>query len=257
MEFPEIFLDPQEVHVWPAQLTASRAAQQDCFHSLSPDERQRASRFRFDHLQVAFTLTRGTLRALLGRYLGLAPTQIRFEYAERGKPRVASPPSSLMFNLSHSGQLAVFAFSHHRELGIDVELIRHVDEQESIVQRFFSPGECHDWFSLPPEQRDAAFFRCWTRKEAYIKAVGDGLQLPLDSFRVTLLPGEPAALLSASDPAAIHRWAFHHFEPAEGYAGALAVNGRGHRVRLQPCMPVDALLELIQKPGPFPPPEHD
>jgi 4'-phosphopantetheinyl transferase len=141
---------------------------------LSPDERDRAGRFRFQHLQDSFVLARGALRVLLSRYLGADPASIAFEYAAKGKPGLA-PPARLRFNLSHSGGVAIYAFTLDCEVGIDVEAIRPVMDMESIARRMFGEGVARDVMSLSPGRREAAFFRHWTRMEACGKASGDGL----------------------------------------------------------------------------------
>lgn len=244
-------LGPRELHVWAVPLHGDP---EPYAALLCKAEVQRLERFRFADHRRRYQIGHGALRTILGGYLDKDPRDFEFAQGPRGKPYLAE--AGPFFNLSHSGKLALIGVSMV-ELGLDCEKVRHLESLGEIARKHFSESEFAALDALQGDARELAFYRCWTRKEAYIKAVGDGLQLPLDSFRVTLLPGEPAALLSASDPAAIHRWAFHHFEPAEGYAGALAVNGRGRRVRVQPCMPVDTLLELIQRPGPFPPPTPD
>jgi 4'-phosphopantetheinyl transferase len=234
MELPDSLPDRREVEVWFVELAASPASAEECAAILSADESERAARFRFPHLRTAFTLSRGILRILLGRYLGIDPDRVRFAYGPRGKPRLAQPETPLEFNLAHSGGLAAYAFAVGCEVGVDIEKIRPVSDQDDIVRRFFSREECEEWMGLDPAQRDEAFFRCWTRKEAYIKALGDGLSMPLDSFQVSLRPGAPAALIrAAGDPGAASRWSLWSLEPAEGYAGSLALPERGRGVRLR------------------------
>ena len=254
MELRYALPDQREVHVWFVELAASAASVEDCISTLSDDERERASRFRFEHLTTAFTLSRGILRVLLGRYLAIEPAHVRFAYGTRGKPRLAFPESPLEFNLAHSGRFAAYAFAVGCELGVDIEEVRPISDQESIVRRFFSPEECEEWLELDSSQRDEAFFRCWTRKEAYIKALGDGLSMPLDSFRVSLRPEVPASLIHADgDPAAASDWSLWSLTPADGYAGSLAVPGRAHSVRILPPLTAASVLELVRGPGPFPP----
>jgi 4'-phosphopantetheinyl transferase len=243
-----------EVHVWFVELAASAASVETCWRSLSADESQRASRFRSEHLGTAFTLSRGILRALLGRYLAIEPNCIRFAYGSRGKPRLSFPETPLKFNLAHSGRFATYAFAVGCELGVDIEEVRPVPDQEDIVRRMFSREECEEWLGLDLSQRDEAFFRCWTRKEAYIKALGDGLSVPLDSFRVSLRPGVPASLIhAAGDPAAAGQWSLCSLAPVAGYIGSLAFPERRRTVRTPPWLAADAVLELARGPGPFPP----
>jgi 4'-phosphopantetheinyl transferase len=254
MELRDTLPDQREVHVWFVELAASAASIETCSLSLSADERERASRFRFEHLKTSFTLSRGILRVLLGRYLVIEPDRVRFAYGPQGKPRLAFPETPLEFNLTHSGRLAAYAFAVGCELGVDIEEVRPTCDQESIVHRFFSREECAEWLELDLSQRDEAFFRCWTRKEAYIKALGDGLSMPLGSFRVSLRPGVPASLIHASgDPAAASKWSLCSLAPADGYIGSLAVPERARIMRILPRMTAAAVLELAGGPGPFPP----
>jgi len=253
MDFRDTLPDGREVHVWFVELAGPGDSVETCFQSLSADERERASRFRFEHLRTAFTLSRGILRVLLGRYLAIEPGRIRFAYGPRGKPRLAFPESRLEFNLAHSGKFAAYAFAVGCEPGVDIEEVRHISEQENIVSRFFSREECEEWMALDAAERDEAFFRCWTRKEAYIKAVGDGLSMPLDSFRVSLRPGVPALLTAAAGDPAAGSWSLYTLAPGDGYAGALAVPERGRRVRILRGLTAAGVLELASGPGAFPP----
>src|ERR1035441_10265765 len=138
MELRDTLPLQREVHVWFVELAASATSVEACFRSLSADERERASQFRFEHLKTAFTLSRGILRVLLGRYLAIEPDRVRFAYGDRGKPRLAFPEAPLEFNLAHSGRFATYAFAIGCELGVDIEEVRPVPDQENIVRRFFS-----------------------------------------------------------------------------------------------------------------------
>jgi 4'-phosphopantetheinyl transferase len=166
---------------------------------------------------------------LIGRYLSLPPQQVVFTYSEYDKPALALAPggSRLQFNVTHSGNLALLAFCLDAAVGIDVEKKRPLPDGEQIARRFFSPHENRVFRSLPTEQRSAAFFNCWTRKEAYIKAIGEGLSCPLDVFDVTLVPGEPPRLLRirGSEQAAA-AWLLYAFEPQPDFTAALAAFGR-------------------------------
>jgi 4'-phosphopantetheinyl transferase len=189
---------------------------------LAPDEKARAERFRFDLLRKSFITTRGALRCLLGRYLSLPPADLEFRYGSKGKPTLA-PAMEIDFNATHSGDLAAFAFTIGCQIGIDLEQVHPLAEMQDIASRFFCPEEAADLASLPPDERETAFFRCWTRKEAYIKAIGDGLSAPLDTFRVTLHSNEPARFLHlAHDTNAAKAWTLHDLSLASGYAAALA-----------------------------------
>ena len=246
----------REVHVWFVELKASANSAAAYALSLSEDETQRASQFRFEHLRLDFTLSRGVLRTLLGRYLGIEPSRIRFAYGPRGKPRVAFPETALEFNLAHSGRFASYAFALGCELGLDIEEVKPMSDQEGIVRQFFSPEECAEWLELNPAQRDEAFFRCWTSKEAYIKALGDGLSMPLDSFRVSLRPEVPAMLIhAAGDPDAASRWTMRALAPANGYSGTLAVPELDRSIRILPRLTAEAVLQLVSGSDLFPPAE--
>ena len=221
-------LGPDEVHVWSVDL--DRLPEAVLGQPLSANERERGRRFRFERDRRRFVTARGLLRRLLGRYLGLEPSRLRFGYGPRGKPFLAGE-DELRFNVSHSGGLALLAFAWDRELGVDVEEEREVEEAEAIARRYFSSWEERELRLLTEVERQAAFFRCWTRKEAFIKATGDGLSRPLDAFDVTLAPGEPARLLRVEgEPEAAGRFWLEDVSPAPGFAGALAVEGRAARV---------------------------
>jgi 4'-phosphopantetheinyl transferase len=236
-------LQPGEVHVWVAELDAPASAL-DVYRSLlAADERERAERLRFEHLRVRFVTGRGILRQLLGRYLGLAPEQLAFHYGPYGKPALAAaefapaaaPP--LAFNLAQSHNVAVYSLALAPCIGVDVEQMREVHERDQIAERFFSPRERRALAALPVDQRDEAFFLCWTRKEAYLKALGAGITYPLDRFSVSLTPGQPAALLEVADDGASgaesgeQHWTLLHFEPAPLYQAAVAIEGEGWVVR--------------------------
>ena len=213
-------LAASEVHVWVAVLDALPVGAY--IGLLSPDEAARADRFHFARDRQRFVGARGLLRELLGCYVDVDPSALLFAYGPRGKPYLAadSRPDRVRFNVSHSGGLALLAFVRERQLGVDLELERPVPEAESIAERYFSPREGAALGRLPPAERPRAFFRCWTRKEAFIKATGDGLSRPLDAFDVTLAPREPARLLRVEgEPEEAARWWMEGLEPAEGFAG--------------------------------------
>lgn len=218
-----------EIHVWQARLDREADALRQLEATLSSDEIARARRFHFERDRNHYIVGRGILRELLGKYLGQDPAALEFSYGEHGKPQLAgaNASSGLSFNLSHSGGLAVYAFAKERNLGIDVEQIRPDFVSEDIARRYFSAHEVNDLLSLPVADRTEAFFRCWTRKEAYIKARGAGLQIPLDSFSVSFLPGQPAQFLSGVDSS----WQLVELDAGEGYAAALAYDGVPSGVR--------------------------
>jgi 4'-phosphopantetheinyl transferase len=218
-------LPSDELHVWRADLDAGDHVVARLEALLAVDERQRAQRFRFQRDRSRYIVGRGLLRVLLGRYLGGSPDEIRFAYGFHDKPALAGPGPH--FNLSHSGSVALLAFSSGAELGIDVERDDADLSRERIPERFFSAGEVKALRCLPVELQPRAFLACWTRKESFIKARGDGLSLALDSFDVTLDPGQPAAILrtawSANEPT---EWSLMDLsDPQHGYIAAVASRG--------------------------------
>ncbi|QXD15524.1 4'-phosphopantetheinyl transferase superfamily protein [Rhodocaloribacter litoris] len=227
----DVGLDPGEVHVWRVSLAG--VPPPALARVLSPDERARADRFVYDVHRHRFVTARGVLRHLLGRYLGCDPAVLRFNYGPRGKPALAAPDGTpLRFNVSHSHELALVAVACGREVGVDVERCDPRRAAEDIAARFFAPEEVAAFRALPPGERVAGFFNAWTRKEAYMKATGQGLALGLDRFCVSLAPGAPPALLSTAwNPPDAARWSLHALDPGPGYAAALAVEGHGLTLR--------------------------
>ena len=224
----ELALPSRSIHLWRVSLEQPPGLVHQLAQLLSRDEQERAEHFRFERDRRRFIVARGTLRTLAGRYLGLEPGRVQFQYGPYGKPCFAHDPDHhrLRFNLAHSNELAVYAFAGGREVGIDVEYLHPMPDAEEIAQRFFSNHENASFQMLPDNQKLDAFFNCWTRKEAYIKALGDGLSHPLDQFQVSLIPGEPARLLKVDDfPEEVERWHMMAFVPAAGYVGALIAEG--------------------------------
>lgn len=220
-------LRSDDVHVWYADLDRFSEATRDFEQLLSADELQRANKFHFQRDHDRFIVARGILRSILSRYLNCAPTQVRLQYSPFGKPALIHDQAEapVRFNLSHSNGAALFGFTHRREIGLDIEYMREDVAVIEIAQRFFSQQEIAQLGALPADTQRNAFFHCWTRKEAYIKARGEGLSLPLDQFSVSLAPGEPAALLCASDPQEVSRWRLQNVTVAASYAATLAVEG--------------------------------
>ena len=242
-------LTGRAVHVWPVSTHAPDAVIEQFRFLLTPDETDRAGRFRFDHLRRSFILARGALRVLLGRYLNIAPGGIEFSYGSKGKPALAAPGlpqfNVLQFNASHSGDLALFAFTMDCEVGVDVEAIRPMPDLEDVAKRFFCAEENAELMALPAGQRERGFFLCWTRKEAYIKATGEGLSTPLDAFRVTLQPSEPAGMVHLErDPIAAQAWTLHDLAPAPGYAAALAYRDSPRPLEILPFFNPKQLLDI-------------
>jgi 4'-phosphopantetheinyl transferase len=205
-------LVPGAIHLWEVDL--------DHFvfnDVLSEDERARAAKFRFDHDRKRFTSGRTALRLLLAGYLKTNPEKILFSYGPAGKPFVSASP--LSFNLAHSGPHALVGFALEHQIGIDVEQIRQIDDMPLVAQYSFAPGEFRRWQALPADQKTRAFYRCWTRKEAYLKAIGEGIAQRLQKFEVAFEPGAPPAILKGAEG----DWTVIDTS-RESYAGAVACN---------------------------------
>ncbi len=216
-------LHPGVVHLWRRRLDASAEELSAYYPLLSSEEQERALRFRVERRRTEFVLTRGTLRTLLAQYLGITPQEVQFRYEVRGKPALEGE-SGLCFNVSHTDGLALMAFVMRRTIGIDVEnLVRGVDAQR-LAERFFSERERQVLRPLRGDELQAAFFRCWTRKEAYIKAKGDGLSLALHEFDVSIVEQDRDALLATRpDPTEAARWTVCDVPMGTGYVAAVAV----------------------------------
>jgi 4'-phosphopantetheinyl transferase len=223
-------LAPGEIHVWLIRLDPPSEQVESLGRALSADEWERARRFRFDRHRRQYVVGRGALRTLAAAYLGagIRPEEVKFSYGPRGKPFLAPPfdGRGLQLNLSNSNELALVGFVLSREIGVDVEFMRPMTDCEEIAERFFSESERQTLRTIPFPAKQEAFLNCWTRKEAYLKAVGEGLAAPLDSFDVTLALGEPPRMLSLNgDATRAAGWYFHHLRPAADYVGAVAIEG--------------------------------
>jgi len=219
-------LGATDVHVWAARLALPSGPLVRLASILSQDESQRAARFRFDTHRDRFIAARGILRSLLGTYLHSAADALQFEYGPNGKPTLTAPfaESGLTFNLAHSEDLALFAVTRLGPIGVDVEQNRPVTDVDELVARFFSPRETALFQTLPTSQKNAAFFNLWTRKEAWLKATGEGIAHSLNLVEVTFLPGEPAQILGLPEtPALKSDWALRELTPATGFVGAVAL----------------------------------
>ncbi len=238
-------LESREVCLWTVRLEATEANFARCLGWLSPDETARAERFHFPRHRNAYVLGRAALRALLAGYLGATPQGVRFDYGPQGKPALAPDDGlcSLRFNASNAGDFAAYVFTKGCEIGVDIEQHRALPDLERIARRFFAPEETAELMELSPSEQTSAFFRCWTRKEAYIKAMGGGFSIPLNSFRVTLRPGAAARMVSLGGSGEAARgWTMHSFDPASGYTGAIAYPDESRSVREGPIISVDGLL---------------
>jgi len=226
-------LPEDEVQLWRADLEALGAEESRWQEVLSSDELTRASRFHFARDRQRFVAARALLRMILGSYLATDPGGLNFCYSKKEKPSLGPEHagSGITFNLSHSGGIALFAFTRGRDIGVDVEQVRRDSDLEAIARRFFSKHEQSQLADVPLQEKVDAFFRCWTRKEAYIKATGDGLSLPLSQFDVSLAAGkENALLVTRPDAEEAGRWLLQEVPAGPGYVAALCVRGQNWKL---------------------------
>jgi 4'-phosphopantetheinyl transferase len=236
----------REVYLWTVALEASDGQVEECRAWLSEEEVSRATRYKFDRHRRDFVLSRGVLRALLGKLKQEHPVNISFSYASHGKPALQDLADPVRFNMSRSSSMAAYAFTIGCEVGVDVEQIAPVPELTEVAARFFAAEETAELMALSELSRVHGFFNCWTRKEAVVKALGEGLSIPLDSFRVTLRPGEPARLLCMADNVqAAKHWTLYDWAPATEWVCALAYPDRPRAVRHSPMVSAGKLLKLL------------
>ncbi len=237
----KLTLESGDFHVWTASLHTAEETLKSYRSLLSPEEISRASKYVFPCDQAHFVACRGILRELLGCYLAAPGQAIKILSSSGEKPSLGIGTGNLdiRFNLSHSNGFAVFAFSIGREIGIDTEFIKAEIAAEEIATRYFSAAEQQELAALAPQERAAGFFRCWTRKEAYVKARGQGLQIPLNSFSVTLSPGAPARLTSGD----ANRWSLHALDVQPGWASALVVEGNSARISVKKYSTTGQIVE--------------
>jgi 4'-phosphopantetheinyl transferase len=219
-------LATDQVHVWRIPLADGTEIAERWAQALSSDELEQAGRFRFERDRQHYADAHAVMRAVLANYLRINPKEVQYTKNEYSKPYLADL-TALMFNLSHSNDLALLAITLEREVGVDVEFIRPDLAGMGVAQRYFAPAEVQALAELPTDQQASAFFNCWTRKEAIIKARGAGLSLPLDEFEVSIYPtSEEVTFKTLTDPSPAKHWCIRAFEPASGYTGALAARGR-------------------------------
>lgn len=225
-----VILAPAELHLWRMRCDGSSEALEHYRELLFPEEKERAQRFVVKEARRDFIVSRGVLRELLAAYLNTRPADIVLRYGRRGKPHVwrGDGASNVRFNVSHCKGFAVFAFSLQAEVGVDIEQIRAEFPGTEIAERFFSAQEVAALSKLPPEKRSGAFFACWTRKEAYVKARGEGLQIPLRSFSVGLGENKEEQLVDEQGK----EWSIYPFAPGAGFAGAIAAEGKDWKLKL-------------------------
>ena len=229
-----LFLSDREVHVWRAGLDLSAETARVLAERLSADELTRSGHYRFERDRIRFIAARGILRLILGRYLGIEPDAIRFFYEKNGKPRLqnTSGDAVIKFNLSHSEGLALYVFARDYEVGIDLEYICEISEMELIVEQFFSAKEKIVFGTLPASGKQETFFNWWTRKEAFTKATGNGLYYPLDTFDVSVAPGESDESLKILGYAKKGpTWSMWDVRPAEAFTGAVVIRARDFDVQ--------------------------
>jgi 4'-phosphopantetheinyl transferase len=229
-----IVLPENEVHLWRIDLANVAPSEERWKEFLTGEERTRAARFHFPRDRQHFTATRALLRIVLGGYANSNPATLQLQYAANGKPSLlrSAAQDAVEFNVSHSGEIAMLAFARGRALGVDVEYLRDNFDHEAIARRFFSEQEQSQLTALPRGERHHGFFRCWTRKEAYIKAEGVGLSLPLHQFDVSLKPGDTNALLATRpDGNEATKWSLQEIPAADGYVAALCVRGHGWQLK--------------------------
>lgn len=224
-------LRPDEVHVWRVDIGGRGST--DEIATLSELERTRASRFRFDADRDRFVASHAALRHILASCLDVAPSSLVFGEGTHGKPFLEAPAHgrALRFSLSHSGEIALVAVSLRREVGVDVERVRPLDDLDGFVARYLSPLEREALARVAAGDRLRAFFETWTLKEAYLKACGDGLLRELDAFDVTVGDAQPRLLAVRNRPGDERRWEFRRLESGTDYAAALVVEGSGWRLR--------------------------
>jgi len=228
-QFSAHWLPVGEVHLWQAGLDLVQTEIEACYRSLSEEEIWRADRYHFERDRRRFVARRGILRQLLSRYIDKLPSDLQLVVNRYGKPSLAQPDlkvTELHFNLSYSNELALFAFARGRAIGVDVEQLRADFDPIPLAERFFSTRECETLRLVAEKDRRMAFFMGWTRKEAFVKALGIGFSIPLDQFDVSLMPGEPARLLARRDePQPGLKWTLLNIDLGPSYLAALAVEG--------------------------------
>ncbi len=215
------------VAVWLTRLDLDAEQVRQCTGLLSRDEQLRAERFHFERDRRRFVAARGILRVLLGEHLGITPASIAFGYAKNGKPFIADHAASMHFNVAHAHERALYAISKSCALGVDIEYLNRDIDYSGLAERFFTSRERTELKRIPESDRKRAFFSCWTRKEAVIKATGDGLSLPLNQFEVTLAPGiAPRLLDSAAAPQLAGYWNLYAPDIGNDYIAAVAAHHR-------------------------------
>lgn len=217
-------LGEKEIHVWRINFNAQLKAQRFFHDLLNPDEKDRVSKFRFAKDKRKFNISRGVLRILVGEYLEMDPQKVTFRYEKYGKPQLQHE-TRMKFNVSHSGDMAIIGFVKDYDIGVDIEHVKNDFNVLDLAENFFSRHEIEMLRTIPPKEQPLAFYRCWTRKEAFIKAEGSGLSFPLHEFTVSMTKDNEAKLEHTDwNPDAKHQWSMFSFKPAQNYIAALAIN---------------------------------
>jgi 4'-phosphopantetheinyl transferase len=232
----DVTLTAKDVHVWRFDLHQSDELVRELRHILSQEERNRADRFRLEQDRKHYIVGRGIVRNILGSYLQEVPDEVRITYGAHGKPMLALEMNTdqgakrLKFNLSHSKDQALLVVTQEREVGLDLKFIRPVN-LDDLAPRHFSPVEIAELCTLPEDAQLGVFYAGWTRKEAYLKALGYGMARLLDEFTVTLAPGEPARLVEvAGQPEEVGRWTLHELPVDDDFRATVCVEGGGFEV---------------------------
>lgn len=218
-----------QVHVWRIGLDLLEQDLSKFSTILSENEANKSKKYYYEVDRIRYTVMRATVRMILGNYLGVAPGSLDIAHSHYGKPYLSntSMAMDIHFNISHAGDLGLLAVAIGRHIGIDLEMVRLERSIESIARRFFTPEETGQLLSLPVSLRPEAFFTCWTRKEAFVKARGEGLSIPLDQFEVSFYPNDtPQLLYVRNDPGESGHWSMFHLNPGVDFVGALVVEGK-------------------------------
>ncbi|NES02543.1 MAG: 4'-phosphopantetheinyl transferase superfamily protein [Okeania sp. SIO2F4] len=225
----ELKVSPNNVHIWSTNLKLLPSQIEELSTILSSDEIERANKFYFERDKNRFIIARGKLRKILSRYLNIEPEKLQFTYSDRGKPYLKD--TSILFNLSHSQDLALYAITQVNSIGIDLEYIRPMNDAENLAKRFFSHQEYNLISQLPPQKQQETFFKLWTCKEAYLKATGDGLAGGLEKVEISLNPKKPVEFFSINqDIKEASHWYLHQFIPEPNYIAAVVVAGKNQNL---------------------------
>jgi 4'-phosphopantetheinyl transferase len=226
-------IDSGQVHVWRIRLDLNNPDQTKFLSILSKNEVEKAEKFHFEADRIRYLVIRGALRVLLGKYGGEDPGSLEIAYSHSGKPYLSNKGNikNILFNTSHAGEIGLIAVAVDRQVGVDLELIRQDKSIKSISKRFFTPEETAQLLALPELLQQEGFFTCWTRKEAFVKASGEGLSIPLNQFQVSFYPNDTPRLLSVrKETGEAGRWSMFHLDPGTNYVGALVVEGKNLNV---------------------------